>query len=535
LKTGNVVVIGGGPAGLTAAYELARHGQASTVLERLPGVGGLSRTEEYKGYRFDIGGHRFFTRVGVVARMWREILGDEFLVRPRLSRIYYQGYFFQYPLDPLDALLGLGLWESLRCMASYGAAKLRKPGPQPDLESWLIFRFGMRLYQKFFESYTEKVWGVPCREIAAEWAAQRIRGLSIKVLVEQTAKSVLEKLGFARRGERPKTLIEEFEYPRLGPGQMWTATQRYLEDHGTQVRCGEQVTRIRWEPGRVLSVETVQGSFAGDHFLSTMPIRELIEALDPAPPAFLRAAAAQFNYRDFLTVALILKVPRSFPDNWIYIHEPAVKVGRIQNYKNWSPDMVPDPAMTCLGMEYFCFEGDGLWSASDDELIAQATRELEQLGLAKAGDVVDGRVLRVPKAYPVYDGAYKQGLATVREFLATVPNLQLIGRNGMHRYNNQDHSMLTGMLAARNILGLGKFDLWQVNADEDYHEDGFRVSSDEVAALEATQPATPELVRLGSAENGKPPPRDGGEGQDHGGQREPIAARGRFGGPGLAE
>ncbi len=487
-------MIGAGPAGLTAAYELARHGLPSTVLEHLPGVGGLPRTEEYKGYRFDIGGHRFFTRVGVVTKMWREILGDEFLQRPRLSRIFYQGHFFKYPLDPIDALLGLGLWESARCMGSYFYAKMQKPKPQPDLESWLIHRFGIRLYQTFFQSYTEKVWGVPCKSIAAEWAAQRIRGLSIKVLVQETAKSVFEKFGFARRGERPKTLIEEFEYPRFGPGQMWTATQKFVEERGATVQCNAKVTKIRWEPGRVLAVEAGGVTYEGDQFLSTMPIRHLIEALDPKPPLEVRAAAVDFNYRDFVTVALILKVRESFPDNWIYIHDPSVKVGRIQNYKNWSPDMVPDASMTCLGMEYFCFVGDDLWTSTDEALIARATEELEYLGLAKAEQVVDGRVLRVPKAYPVYDSVYKQGLATMREFLATVPNLQLIGRNGMHKYNNQDHSMLTGMLAARNILGMGPFDLWRVNADEEYHEDGFRVSKEEVMGFESSQPATPKMV-----------------------------------------
>ena len=468
-----IVIIGAGPAGLTAAYELARHGRPCTVLEHLPGVGGLSRTEQYKGYRFDIGGHRFFTRVAVVTRMWREILGDEFLVRPRLSRIFYQGHFFKYPLDPIDALLGLGLYESVRCMASYFYAKMQPPQPQPDLESWLIARFGTRLYETFFKSYTEKVWGVPCKSIAAEWAAQRIRGLSIKVLVQETVKSCLEKLGLERKGERPKTLIEEFEYPRLGPGQMWTATRKYIEDRGAEVLCDSRVTKIRWEPGCVLAIESAHETYYGDHFLSTMPIRELIQALDPPPSPEVRQAAAHFNYRDFITVALILRAKASFPDNWIYIHDPSVKVGRIQNYKNWSPDMVPDPSMTCLGMEYFCFAGDDLWNATDEQLIARATQELEYLGLADAAQVVDGSVLRVPKAYPVYDSLYKEGLTVMREFLATVPNLQLIGRNGMHKYNNQDHAMMTAMLTVDNIIaGKQVFDIWNVNEDAEYHEAG---------------------------------------------------------------
>ncbi len=483
-----MLILGAGPAGLTAAYELAKHGCSSVLLEQLPQVGGLSRTEQYRGFRFDIGGHRFFTRVGVVEKMWHDVLGDQFLVRPRLSRIFHNNHFFQYPLDPFDTLRGLGIWEAALCMASYAKAKMTKSSKDAkDLESWLVANFGNRLYRTFFKTYTEKVWGVPCHSIAAEWAAQRIRGLSMWTLIRETAKSLT-----VGSSKAVTSLIQEFEYPRLGPGQMWQATQAYLEERGSPVVLNSEVSRIVWGAGGVQTVESGGVEYRADNFMSTLPIRELFAMMDPAPPAEICAAAASLNYRDFITVALVIREPKLFPDNWLYIHEPAVKVGRIQNYKNWSPEMVPDPAYSCLGMEYFCFEGDGFWTTSDAELIDRAKTELDQLGLCSRDKVEDGVVLRIPKAYPVYDNGYREALLVLRKFLSTqLPNLQLIGRNGMHRYNNQDHSMLTGMLAARNVLGLGPFNLWEVNADQDYHEDGFRLTPEEIEELERSQPTVP--------------------------------------------
>ncbi len=474
---------------MTAAYELLKSGVASTILEADTVVGGIARTGEYKGYCFDVGGHRFFTKVSLVEQMWCEVLGEDLITRPRLSRIYYRSKFFRYPIEPMNALMGLGIWESARCAVSYLWAQLFPRRPEDNFEAWVSNRFGRRLFEIFFKSYTEKVWGIPCREIGSDWAAQRIRGLSFKSLV-------MDALSPRKKRDKSKvikTLINEFLYPRKGPGMMWTRTRSIVESRGSKVILGSRAEKIRWEPGRVLSVTAGGVEYRAEHFVSTMPIRDLMNALDPAPPAAVLAAGRDLKYRDFLTTCLICRGASLFPDNWIYIHEPAVKVGRIQNYGNWSPEMVPEPGMSCLGMEYFCFEGDNLWNSSDQDLIAMSRREIEKLGLAKAADVVDATVLRMPKAYPVYDATYQSSLSTVREFLSTLPNLQLVGRNGMHRYNNQDHSMLTAILAARNILG-GKYDLWQVNAESDYAEEGSAISEAELQAMEKSQPLVPRRV-----------------------------------------
>jgi protoporphyrinogen oxidase len=480
------VIIGAGPAGLTAAYEFARLGRQCVVLEADSQVGGLARTVEYRGCRFDIGGHRFFTKVGIVNKLWRSVLGDDFLERPRLSRIYYRSRYFQYPLDPFDALWKLGIAESARCVGSYIASKANPKRPEHDLETWLINRFGRRLYKMFFESYTEKVWGMPCSRIKAEWAAQRIRGLSLVTLASHALTP-----NFLQR-KTPKTLIERFHYPRLGPGQMWERMAELIARHGCSLLHGHRVEKIFWRPGAVTAVQSEGGRFSAAGYISTMPIRSLIRALDPAPPPAVVAAASSLQYRDFITVALILRARDLFPDNWIYIHDPEVRAGRIQNYKNWSPDMVSDPELTGLGFEYFCSRDDSLWSMSDGELRKLASKELGKLGLGDPAAVVDACVVRVPKAYPVYDGEYGAHLDTIRNFLRTVPNLHLAGRNGMHRYNNQDHSMLTGMLAARNVAGAGSYDLWKINADSDYHEEGFFLSAEESAELEKSQPFVPE-------------------------------------------
>jgi protoporphyrinogen oxidase len=477
-----VLILGAGPAGLTAAYELARRGVSSRVLELEDRAGGLSRTLEHNGYLFDIGGHRFFTKVSMVERIWREVLGPDLLERPRLSRIYYKGRFFQYPLEVFDGISKLGLLEVLRCGFSYLHARLRPARPETTFETWVSNRFGRRLFEIFFRSYTEKVWGMPCHKIGAEWASQRIRGLSVQALL----KSALRP----QSGGGARSLTRQFLYPRRGPGMMWTRMAALLEQRGCSMHFNTPVDRIEWDATGIRAVTANGRRFAADQFISSLPIRELIARLDPAPPSWLLQAAGDFHYRDFITVAVILRGHHLFPDNWIYIHDPGVAVGRIQNYGNWSPEMVPQPDTSCLGLEYFCFEGDGLWQTGDSELIARARRELAHLGLAPAEAFLDARVLRIRKAYPVYDESYRRGLEAIRRFLAMVPNLQLVGRNGMHRYNNQDHSMLTGILAARNVLGAG-FDLWELHRNSGHLEEGGQVSDEEIAALERTQPLTP--------------------------------------------
>ena len=460
-----VVVIGAGPAGLTAAYELDRAGVDFTVLEMDGVVGGLSRTVRHEGYRFDIGGHRFLTRVPAVEKMWREVLGDELLRRERRSTILYRGRRFAYPLRMGNVLRGLGPVYSLRALLSFIAAHLLPRRPERSMEDWVTNRFGAFLYRTFFKTYTEKVWGIPCAEIGAEWAAQRIRGLSF-------ARAVQGAL-FPGRTRNIRSLADAFDYPRLGPGQMWEATAAGLSA-GDRVRLGAEVVSIRHSGGRVEAVVARDGageaSHPASHVISSMALRHLVEALDPPPPGAVLEAARSLRYRDFLTVALVVDAAGLFADNWLYVHDPELRVGRIQNYGNWSPDLVADPGRSLLGLEYFCFEGDGVWSLSDAELVALARREVEALGLVRAGSVAQGVVVRMRRAYPVYDHGLAQRLAVIRSYLELIPNLHPVGRNGLHRYNNQDHSMLTAMLAVRNILG-ERHDVWGVNAECEYLEE----------------------------------------------------------------
>jgi protoporphyrinogen oxidase len=492
-----ILVIGAGPAGLTAAHQLLANGRRVHVLEQDRQVGGIARTVEYKGFRFDIGGHRFFTKVRAVNELWRSMLGDDFLRRPRLSRIYYHGKFFDYPLKPVNALFGLGVWNALLAACSYLWSHVRPIRPEVSVEDWVSNRFGRRLYRIFFKTYTEKVWGIPCHTISAQWAAQRIKGLSL-----WTAVTSMLFGPFMRRGDRQiKTLIDEFEYPRHGPGMMW---ERFREDvvrRGGRVDLGARVQSLVHADGVIVGVEIERAGrveqLAPEAVLSTMPLRSLVRALSPAAPEGVREAADQLKYRDFLTVALIVDAPEVFPDNWIYVHDDQVKLGRVQNFKNWSPEMVPDPSKTCLGLEYFCFEGDGLWTMADRDLVELGRREMGLIGLIDPAKVVDGTVVRMPKAYPVYDEGYEKALDVVRGYLEGFRNLQVAGRNGMHKYNNQDHSMVTAMLAAQNILG-SHHDVWSVNADDEYHEEvdlgAGSAAGAEVQAMKGTQPAVPQTL-----------------------------------------
>jgi len=462
------VVIGAGPAGLTAAYLLSKQGYQVTVLEADDIVGGISRTAQYKGYRFDIGGHRFFTKIKPVENLWYEILGEDFISVPRLSRIHYDGKFFDYPLKAMNALRGLGLWNAFTIMLSYLRWHWWPYPVEENFEQWVTNRFGKKLYTIFFKTYTEKVWGIPCTEIRAEWAAQRIQGLSL-------AKAILSAAALNRRSSHIKTLINEFQYPRLGPGQMWETCTEKIREMGNPVLLQHYAHAIEQAGGRVTAVraKTPAGEvrFECEHVINTSAVRSLVRALDPAVPAPVRAAAEGLKYRDFLVVALMLKAENLFPDNWIYIHTPGVKVGRIQNFNNWSQAMVPVAGHTCLGLEYFCFKGDGLWESSDADLVALATKEFLSLELTRQDvPVVDGAVIRMPKAYPIYDSVYREHLDTVRAYIDPIPNLHTVGRNGMHKYNNADHSMLTAMMTLENMRG-AKHDVWAVNTDFEYHEE----------------------------------------------------------------
>ena len=461
-----VVVVGAGPAGLTAARELLEHGIRSTVIEADAQVGGISRTVERDGWRFDIGGHRFFTKVGRVRDFWHSVRPPEdFLLRPRMSRIFYEGRFFDYPLRAANALRNLGPVEAARCIGSYGYVKVRPPGNQETFEGWVAARFGWRLYKSFFKTYTEKVWGVPATEMPADWAAQRIKNLSM-------GRAVLNSLLPAGRGSTDVTsLIEEFEYPRLGPGMMWEACAAQVESGGSEVLLGRRVVTVaRGGPGLVVSCD--DGSVHPcDELISSMPLGALVEALDPAPPGEVLEMAQSLTHRDFLTVALVVPEAEAFPDNWIYVHDPDVLVGRVQNYGSWSPFMVKGD-LTCLGLEYFVNEGEELWKTPDEELVELAATELDRLGLVPRGHVERGYVVRMPKAYPVYRAGYDRAVDGLREYLAAHwPELHPVGRNGMHRYNNQDHSMMTAMVTADRIATGQGGDPWAVNVEAEYHEE----------------------------------------------------------------
>ncbi|PYL04958.1 MAG: FAD-dependent oxidoreductase, partial [Verrucomicrobia bacterium] len=436
MKT-RVAIIGAGPAGLTAGYLLSKEDVDVVVLEADPDyVGGISRTVTYNGFHFDIGGHRFFSKSKAVEDLWTEILPNDMLVRPRSSRIFYGGKFFSYPLKPFEALVKLGVLKSTLCVFSWLKARLFPVQNPRNFEEWVSNQFGKRLFNTFFKSYTEKVWGMSCKEISADWAAQRIRGLSLGSAIKN---ALIPQRYNGDRSKVIKTLIHSFRYPRRGPGMMWEMCAEKMKALGGKLEMGCRVTRCSYDEvsgAWTVEYKNAQGdlrAIEAEHIISSAPMRELVCGLSPAVSERTKRAAESLKYRDFLTVMLILKDRQMFDDNWIYIHDPSVKVGRVQNFRSWSPEMVPEADKVCYGLEYFCFEGDGLWDSSDGALIDLARRELVQIGLAKEGDFIDGCIVRQKKAYPVYDDDYARHVAAIRQELEMrYPNLHLVGRNGMH-------------------------------------------------------------------------------------------------------
>ncbi|MBN2060165.1 MAG: NAD(P)/FAD-dependent oxidoreductase [Deltaproteobacteria bacterium] len=458
-----IIIIGAGPAGLAAGNEFVKQGLRPIILEKNDRVGGLARTESYKGYYFDLGGHRFFTKNHQINRIWHRMLGEEFTRVSRMSRIYYNGRFYNYPLEILNVLFNLGLLESILIPLSYIKYQIKPLQPEEDFDQWITNRFGRRLYETFFQAYTEKVWGIPCTNIRADWAAQRIRNLS---LIGALINALLGT-------QEARTLINEFDYPLKGPGMMWHAFQEAIVEGGGQILLDSEVTGLKYENGSITGVEYVHANKINElpvrHLISSMPVSKLVFSLKPNAPDKVLAAADSLSCRSFIIVILIVNKKGLFPDQWIYIHSPQVKVGRIQNFKNWSAAMVPDLDKTSIGMEYFCSKGDEIWDMSDVELVNMASRELSELGFSEDNDILDSCVARQADAYPVYDGKYKEHLSVVRGYLGTIGNLQTIGRGGTHRYNNMDHSMLAGMLAVKNYFGANK-DLWDMD-DEEYLEE----------------------------------------------------------------
>ncbi len=492
----HVLVIGAGPAGLTAGYLLAQQGIQVTVLEAdSEYLGGISKTVCYRGFYFDIGGHRFFSKSQEVENLWSEVLPHDLLVRKRSSRIFYGGKFYAYPLRPWEALLNLGVFEAFLCGLSFLKAQLSPKKICHSFEDWVSREFGYRLFSIFFKTYTEKVWGMRCKDISADWAAQRIQGLSLWKAVKHAIWPGSRE-GVRTGQEVIKTLIDTFRYPRKGPGMMWEAFGEKICQRGGKILRGQRAQGLGWDAVRQKWVVTFQSGVDGqtqevsaDHVVSSMSLRELVDALGPSISTQTQIAANELKYRDFLTVVLIVQDADTFPDNWVYIHDPHVKVGRIQNFKSWSPEMVKDPSYNCYGLEYFCFEGDGLWNQTDAELIEIAKKEVDYIGLFRTSTVIDASVVRQAKAYPVYDHGYAEKVEKIRtELEAKFPTLHMVGRNGMHKYNNQDHAMMTAMLTVKNIVsGKRKYDVWRVNQDAQYHEANTSVSGSlrEVPQLKA--------------------------------------------------
>jgi protoporphyrinogen oxidase len=464
-----VIIMGAGPAGLAAGYELQRNGIKSTLCEADSQVGGISKTIQYKNYYFDLGGHRFFTKFKEVDQLWHEVLGDKFRKTPRISRIYYRNKFFNYPLTALNAFLGVGIVDTFIILISYFKTKIMPYPTEDTFEEWVSNRFGRKLYSIFFKTYTEKVWGIPCSQIQAEWAAQRIKGLSLKTAIMNAL--------FKPKNSTIKTLIDEFDYPIYGPGMMYNEMQNNIEAVGGNVLLNSKVLKVNHHNFEVQSIEYQDSNgknqvLNGTNFISSIPITELIQILSPAVSPEVLEAAQNFTYRSIITVDVIVNKEKVFPDNWIYIHSPEVKLGRIQNFKNWSAAMVPDPNKTSLGLEYFCDENDPFWNMPDDELFKFAAAELETIKIARADEIEDYKIVRVPKAYPVYKMGYKANLEIISKYLSQFTNLQLIGRYGLFKYNNMDHSIMTGLYAAKNIAqGANLYNTWEINTDDEYLEE----------------------------------------------------------------
>jgi protoporphyrinogen oxidase len=434
-------------------------------------VGGIARTVEVDGYRFDLGGHRFFTKLKPIEALWERMLGEELLTRPRLSRIYFNGGYFAYPLKARDVPKRLGLVESALCVFSYLATARRRGRPAESFEEWVTIRFGRRLYDAFFRSYTEKVWGIPGSEIRSEWAAQRIKNFSL-------GQALLSLAGLSRNNVT--TLIEEFRYPRLGPGQMWEGFHAQIENSGIPVLLEHRCTGLRHANGAVHSVVVessgVETEYEVENVVTSIPLPELVLALDPPPPEHVLEAARALRYRDLCVVALMTTEQEPFGDNWIYLHDPDTRAGRVQNFGAWSPDMVR-PGTTCLGVEYFCFQGDEIWEMPERDAVRLATDELARIGLIDPDQVFGGAKVKVSKAYPMYDSRYAESVQVIRDYLDGFSNLQTCGRNGLHRYNNQDHSMWTAILATLNVLDGIQYDVWSINTEAEYHEEGESVDA----------------------------------------------------------
>ena len=464
------VVVGAGPAGLTAAWQLARMGRAVTVLEQdAEGVGGLARTLSHAGHRYDIGPHRFYTKSRAVRDMWAAMLPGGFVPVQRLTRIHYRRRFFPYPLALGQTLAKLGPGPSLAAAASWAWAQARPRKPETSFEDWVVNRFGRRLYEAFFRTYTEKVWGLPCARIDKDWAAQRIRGLSLPQLV---------RAALPGRRSQVASLIDRFDYPRRGAGSLWEAVAAAVADAGGRVLLGRRVVGVSHADGRVTAVTTADGErHAGSHFHLTLTLKDLVEALDPAPPDAVLAAGRALRHRDFMTVMLVVPRRDLFPDQWIYVHDPEVRVARITNYANWNAELSPAGATTtALGMEYFCDAGDDLWAASDDAVLTRAADELAAIGLSTlpaGGGVPEGRVHRILDAYPIYDDGYRERRRLLADWIGRrLANASPAGRKGLHNYNSQDHAMMSATLGVRNLIEGAGFDVWSVNTEAEYAEEG---------------------------------------------------------------
>jgi protoporphyrinogen oxidase len=463
-------VVGAGPAGLSAAFVLSKNNKETVVLEMSNQVGGISRTVVRDGFRFDIGGHRFFTKDDEIDRFFRDILGDEAIWVNRTSKIFYLGKYFDYPLKPANALFGMGIGTTAKCLLDYGALKVKNLFRKPEivsLEDWVSNEFGHRLFELFFKNYTEKVWGIDCSQICAEWAAQRIKGLSLRVAVKEAI--------FPSKNGKVKTLIDKFMYPRLGIGRISERLAEDVEMLGNQVRMRSRVTAVNHNNGRITSVEVEgpDGSYTLEvkSLCSSMPLTELVLAMRPEAPGDVAEAARSLRYRDLVTVNIMVDKPRVTEETWIYIHDPTIILGRIHEPRNWSPDMSP-PGKSSIVAEYFCFEGDKIWNMDDQELIDLTISDLDtRLGFIQKEEVIDAFVLRTPKAYPMYELGYEEPLRKIVNYIEGFDNLEIVGRYGTYKYNNMDHSMKTGILAARNILSGAQHDVYDVNRAKEYHEE----------------------------------------------------------------